>query len=354
VKSIYLLLCISAKFGMNLKSLDYKTAFLNSKVPGEIYIKLPLDVAKRYFGILNDWQNVFKLKKALYGLHESPILWFETIVEFLLSIGFKQLVSDPCCFIYQQEDMKTPIIMLVYVDDTYVAYEKENESKWLALKKKIMLRFNVSDLGTTDTILQMKVVFQEDGSIILNQTAYILQLADLYQVNIAKKTSTSPCNTVTKNLTDPSIISQSPLLSHDQLKIYQAIIGSLNYLSNRTRLDISLITGVLARHVCEPHLIHLKAAYKVIEYLLATKDYGLLFCKSENDKDTLHVDIYSDASHNDTDDHKPTLGMLMLIDNCPITWMSKKAKVISQSTMESEFYSLCEATMEAQFITNYL
>jgi hypothetical protein len=159
---------------------------------------------------------------------------------------------------------------------------------------------------------------------------------------------------MTKNLTDPSIISQSPLLSHDQLKIYQAIIGSLNYLSNRTRLDISLITGVLARHVCEPHLIHLKAAYKVIEYLLATKDYGLLFCKSENDQDTLHVDIYSDASHNDTDDHKPTLGMLMLIDNCPITWMSKKAKVISQSTMESEFYSLCEATMEAQFITNYL
>ena len=41
-------------------------------------------------------QLAVRMRKACYGLVEARIEWFETMNDFLKSIGFEQLRSDPC------------------------------------------------------------------------------------------------------------------------------------------------------------------------------------------------------------------------------------------------------------------
>jgi len=60
-----------------------------------------------------------KLNKALYGLKQSGRQWNETITSFLKSIGFKQLLSEPCMFA-KINSGKTLCIIGFYADDMII------------------------------------------------------------------------------------------------------------------------------------------------------------------------------------------------------------------------------------------
>ncbi len=40
-----------------------------------------------------------RLKKALYGLVQSSLLWFEHISSTLAGMGFESCINDPVCFV---------------------------------------------------------------------------------------------------------------------------------------------------------------------------------------------------------------------------------------------------------------
>jgi len=58
---------------------------------------------------------------------------------------------------------------------------------------------------------------------------------------------------------------ESPLLEKDNL--YRQVVGSLLYLSNCTRPDLSFSVGVLSRCLCSPREIHWKAVQRLFQYL---------------------------------------------------------------------------------------
>lgn len=60
----------------DIKQLDIPTAFLNGKLKSEVFISVPEGVTTEKKG------TVLKLKKALYGLKESPRCWNERFNEF--------------------------------------------------------------------------------------------------------------------------------------------------------------------------------------------------------------------------------------------------------------------------------
>jgi len=64
--SIRILLSIAYHLGFKLYQMDVKSAFLN--------------------GILQE--DVYKLKKALYGLNQAPRAWNERLTTYLLAKGF--------------------------------------------------------------------------------------------------------------------------------------------------------------------------------------------------------------------------------------------------------------------------
>ena len=83
--------------------------------------------------------SVRRLKKACYGLVEAPIEWFETVNSFLSSIGYRQLRSDPCTWIYTEG---TRVISLIsgHVDD-FLFTGREDCATWSHLKEQIQKQF---------------------------------------------------------------------------------------------------------------------------------------------------------------------------------------------------------------------
>nr|GFD17087.1 putative ribonuclease H-like domain-containing protein [Tanacetum cinerariifolium] len=59
--------------------------------------------------------KVYKVVKALYGLHEAPRAWYETLANYLLKNGFRRGKIDQTLFIKKQKG--DILLVQVYVDD---------------------------------------------------------------------------------------------------------------------------------------------------------------------------------------------------------------------------------------------
>lgn len=67
--------------------------------------------------------HVFRLRKAIYGLKQTPRAWYTKKKTFLLSFGFINSLSDTSLFIYNTRD--AIIYQLVYVDDLVLIRNNE-------------------------------------------------------------------------------------------------------------------------------------------------------------------------------------------------------------------------------------
>nr|GFC47427.1 putative ribonuclease H-like domain-containing protein [Tanacetum cinerariifolium] len=48
--------------------------------------------------------RVYKVEKALYGLHQAPRAWYETLSTYLLDNGFRRGIIDKTLFIKKIKD----------------------------------------------------------------------------------------------------------------------------------------------------------------------------------------------------------------------------------------------------------
>ncbi|GJV26575.1 putative ribonuclease H-like domain-containing protein [Tanacetum coccineum] len=93
--------------------MDVKSAFLYGQIEEEVYVCQPLG-----FEDLDHPDKVYKVMKALYGLHQAPRDWYDTLATYLLSNGFQRGQIDQTLFIKSQKGH----ILLVQI---YVPTEKE-------------------------------------------------------------------------------------------------------------------------------------------------------------------------------------------------------------------------------------
>ncbi|GKC20971.1 putative ribonuclease H-like domain-containing protein [Tanacetum coccineum] len=71
--------------GIDYDEMDVKNAFLYSKIEGEIYVCQPSGFEDPEFR-----NKVYKLEKELYGLHQAPRAWYDTLSTYLLDNGFQR------------------------------------------------------------------------------------------------------------------------------------------------------------------------------------------------------------------------------------------------------------------------
>ncbi|GJR73809.1 retrovirus-related pol polyprotein from transposon TNT 1-94 [Tanacetum coccineum] len=98
IEAIRLFLAYASFMGFLVYQMDVKSAFLYGTIEEEVYVTQPLG-----FKDPDHPDKVYKVVKALYGLHQAPRAWYETLANYLLSNGFKRGKIDKTLFIKKQK-----------------------------------------------------------------------------------------------------------------------------------------------------------------------------------------------------------------------------------------------------------
>jgi len=112
------IVCIAAIEGWELDNMDVETAFLQSEVEEEIYVRQPIGFEE--YGPDGE-PLVCRLNKSLYGLRQAPRNWNKALSQYLVDdYGLKTSDADPCLYV-GDVTKEGYIVVLVYVDDIIVA-----------------------------------------------------------------------------------------------------------------------------------------------------------------------------------------------------------------------------------------
>ena len=328
--SIRALLAYALQRNMLIHQMDVETAFLNSTLDEEIYMNQP-------DGFIEPGQKhlVCKLKKSLYGLKQSPRCWNSVLNHYLQSLKFVRSDADMCVYIRNDDGVKT--IVAVYVDDLIVL--SDTEQAMTTVKQDLASRFKMKDLGKLHYCLGINID-QDKKTIKLHQQHYILQILKRFGMENSNPVST-PADVNVKLVKDDGI--SKPV----EQKNYQAIIGSLLYLSIATRPDISQAVGVASKFCAAPTEAHLTAVKRILRYLKGSLDSKIVYHQTPN----TDVVGYTDANWaGDLDDRRSTSGNVFLLAGGPISWTSKRQSVVAVSTAESEYIALFHCTQEALWL----
>ena len=335
-ETVRTLLSISASKNMEVHHMDVSSAFLNGDLSETIYMKQP-----ECFVVSGKEELVCKLNKSIYGLKQSPRCWNMSLDNFLKSLGYNKCESDPC--LYSLVNESSEIYVAVYVDDILISSKDCNKIN--ELKNKLSNRYKMKDLGHLNYFLGVNVEQSVVNSkICLNQEVYVNALLLKYGMSDCKPS---------KNPIDPSI---KFVVSNENSKdfskeIYQSAIGSLLYLSMRTRPDIAFAVSKLSRYSSSPTQQHWLGVKHVFRYLKGTASYGLTYGKTNSDKCV----GYSDADWaGDLNDRKSTSGYCFYLNGGLISWKSSKQPCVSLSTAEAEYVALALASQEAIWISKLL
>ena len=135
---------------------------------------------------LNAPTNIVQLKTALHGLKQAPRLWHNEINSCLLSVRFTQSKADPN--LHLRSDC---ILMLLYVDDIAILYQKDATEAGIEVKARLLGQFKITNLGPARQLLGIGIHREENGTGIgRGQKAFITTILKYFNMQNAHDVST--------------------------------------------------------------------------------------------------------------------------------------------------------------------
>ncbi|GJX45932.1 putative ribonuclease H-like domain-containing protein [Tanacetum coccineum] len=180
-------------------------------------------------------EKVYKVEKALYGLHQAPRAWYETLSTYLLDNGFYRGQIDKTLFIKR-------------------------------VKGDILL---MSSMGELTFFLGLQVKQKEDG-IFISQDKYVGE--------ILKKFGFSSVRTASTPMETNKALTKDEDGEDVDVHLYRSMIGSLMYLTS-SRPDIMFSVCACSRFQVQPKVSHLNAVKRIFRYLKGRPNLGLWYPK---------------------------------------------------------------------------
>ncbi|GJT98012.1 putative ribonuclease H-like domain-containing protein [Tanacetum coccineum] len=154
IEAIRLFLAFASFMGFIVYQMDVKSAFLYGTIDEEVYVSQPPG-----FVDPDHPTKVYKVVKALYGLHQAPRAWYATLSTFLEKHGYKRGTIDKTLFI--KRDKKDIMLVQVYVDD--IIFGSTNKSWCDEFEALMKSRFQMSSMGELTFFLGLQVKQNKGG-----------------------------------------------------------------------------------------------------------------------------------------------------------------------------------------------
>lgn len=95
--------------------MDVTTVFLHGELEETIYMKQLQGFEEGKF------EDVYLLRRPLYGLKQSPRQWNNKFDSFMKSIDYRRSSYDICVYYNGETQIEKQIVLLLYVDDILIA-----------------------------------------------------------------------------------------------------------------------------------------------------------------------------------------------------------------------------------------
>ncbi|GJR15380.1 putative ribonuclease H-like domain-containing protein [Tanacetum coccineum] len=152
--------------------MDVKSAFLYGKIEEEVYVCQPPGFEDPDFP-----DRVCKVEKALYGLHQAPRAWYETLSTYLLDNGFQRGKIDKTLFIKRYKG--DILLVQVYVDD--IIFGSTKKELCIAFEKLMHEKFQMSSMRELTFLLGLQVKQKKDG-IFISQDNYVEEILKKFRI----------------------------------------------------------------------------------------------------------------------------------------------------------------------------
>ena len=232
------------------------------------------------------------------------------------------------------------------MDDLTLAGERSNpESYWKTLQQHINLD-PPTDFGRVLGRDHRLVKFEESRALALECSDFACQCVSLYEEVSGMKAK--PFRT--PNCDEGSLIASNDHTRGQLADCSARLVMKLMWLCRIGRPDILIGVTQSAKHVTCWSLNDDKRIQRIVGYWKSTSDYAHVMKISDSPSE-LSFSLYCDANFGgDLKDMNSTSGFVIAIEGsgsfAMLGWGSKKQKVVSRSTTESEFVSLSTALFQ--------
>ena len=188
---------------------------------------------------------VCKLKRDIYGLKQPLRCSNEALDKYLKKMGFKQSKNDPC--IYVLHSGGEIFIIAIYIDD--IIFTGKTSLRIQKFINAIIEKFDITDMRKLHHVVGIKIKYLNSGNIWIGQPAYFRKVLKKFKMDNSKPVGT-PVEIGTK-LVKPkdgdNLVDQ---------ELHQSDVGSLLYLSTKTRPDIAYAVGNVSLFSSKPTQTH--------------------------------------------------------------------------------------------------
>nr|GEW09842.1 hypothetical protein [Tanacetum cinerariifolium] len=332
IEAIGIFLAFVSYMGFIVYQMDVKSAVLYGIIEEEVYVCQTPGFIDSQFP-----NKVYKVEKALYGLHQAPRAWYETLSTFLLQHRYRKGTIDKNLFIKKDKD--DIMLVQVYVDDIIFGFTKKSLcDEFEALMHR---RFQMSSMRELTFFLGLQVKQSEEG-IFISQDTYVAQILKKFDFSSVKTTSTP-------------IETHKPLVKDKEatdvdVHLYRSMIGSLMYLT-ASRLDIMFAVCACSRFQVTPKLTHLYVVKRIFRYLKGQPKLGLWYHRDS----PFDLEAYLDSDYAGANlDRKFTTRGCQFLGRRLISWQCKKQTIVATSTTEAEYVAAANYCRQIFWIQNQM
>ncbi|CAI7866018.1 unnamed protein product [Closterium sp. NIES-53] len=231
--TLRVLLHVAAQHDYELHSLDFSTAFLQGSLHEEIWLRRPPSFTGS-FPAGTQWS----LRWPVYGLHQVPHEWNDTLRTTVAALWFAPSTADPSLFLRTDTSLP-PFYVLVYIDDLVFA-TADTEALTL-VKLELQKRHTCTDLGELRSYLGLQITRDRARrTITLTQSHMVHQVLQRFGFQFSSPQPTlSTSHSLSAPPSDESVEPSGP---------YPELVGCLMYLMTCTRLHLAYPLSLLARY----------------------------------------------------------------------------------------------------------
>lgn len=351
--AIRMILAIAAREDMEAKSGDVHTAFLSADIDTELYVYPPPrfnTYPGLQRGVKRDYTTCRRVLKAIYGIPQGPNA-FQTkkFYPLLRKFGLRALPDEPSIFVSKNIEL----ILIIWTDDLHLFYKRLFEALARRLWKYLQQHLDLDDWSNLTFTLGIKIIRQRSQrKMFLSQHQKIVKLLEDVQM---KDCDPHPIpGTPNVKLTKADLLDEEQGKSA-QAKVYRKVVCTANHMSIWTRPDITTAVSKLSRYLKSPGANHMSEMKLLVQYLKNTDSLALCFDCSQVSTAKTGLVAYFDASFADcVDTRRSTIGYVIYLDGCPVSWKSRLHQRVATSSNNSEYSASAEVAREVLYLRKIL